>query len=345
MKTLFSIDRIKVCLFQPEGFFDKLHQLYHLVPGRERKVINYDGYYLSFEKSEDVNDKDITAGLFLGGAVKLGCFTFNKSDKYRDKKSDKYRDKCFFVFETKSLYEVSGYTFDKDGGRVKVNYFSYPFNVFDDLGLQFNNVTSIEIACDTEARVYGGIQYAVSHPDVFEMVLLGRKVKDPNAMLEGYGEYYQRTRLTRLPRPTIYIRPAHPERGNNRELKVYDKARELLQSRPDKKDLQDAWLGMGDKVQRMEISVQNKQFRQFYSKMRRQYPDRWDGLEHFFYDLGQDEEIRFLMFDYFAESLLHFRVRNHDKTHVSLCDLTINNTATLRRLAQKKCKPRGRSAK
>lgn len=342
MKTLFSIDRIKVCLIQPDGFFDNLYQLYHLVPGRERKVINFDGYYLLFEKAEHVNDKDITAELFLGGAVKLGCFTFNNSTKY---KSSKTGFKCFFVFETKSLYEVSGYTFDNDGGRVKVNYFSYPFNVFEDLGLRFNNVTSIEIACDTEARVYSGIQYAVSHPDVFEMVLLGRKVKDPDAVLDGYGEYYQRTRLTRLPRPTIYIRPGHPERGNNRELKVYDKARELLQSRPDKKDLQEAWLGMGDKVQRMEISVQNKQFQQFFDRMKRQFPDRWEGLEHFFYDLGQDEEIRFLMFDYFAESLLHFRVRNHDKTHVSLCDLTINSTATLKRLAQKKCKPRGRSAK
>lgn len=324
-----------VCLQQTKGFFKNLKEQFDSIPEGEEKVIHYDGYYLS-SKTENVNDKDITAELFLGGAVKLGCFVFNNSEKFKGK--------CFFVYETKSLYEVSGYAFDGDGGRVKVNYFSYPFNVFDDLGLQFNNVTSIEIACDTESSVFSRIQYMVSHPDTFEMILLGKKVKDPNEILEGYGEYYQRSRLKKQPRPSIYIRPSNPRRGENREMKVYDKARELLQSRPDKKDLQVAWLGMGEKIQRVEITVQNKPFKWFFDRMTERYPDRWEGLEHFFYDLGGDENLRYMMFEYFSENLLHFRVRNHDKKHLSICDLTVNSTSTLRRLAQMKCKPRGKSA-
>lgn len=336
MKTVFNIDKIKVCLKQPEGFFDDLYRTYHSIPVKGGKSIHYNGYYLSFDNDADVNDKDITAVLFVGD-VQLGTFTFNKSRKYGTK--------CFFVYETKSLYEVSGYSFDKVGRRSKSNYFSYPFNVFDDLGLQFNNVTSVEIACDTEENVFSRIQYAVCHPDTYEMVLLGKKVKDPNEVLNGYGEYYQRSRLRRQSQPSIYIHPEHSKPGNYREMNIYDKARELVQSRPDKKDLVHAWNGMGSKVQRIEIRVENIPFRQYYAVATKKYPDRWEGLEHFFYDLGQHEEVRAEMFQYFSDNLLHFRIRNHDKTFISVCDLLVNNLTTLRMLAERKRRPRGKSAK
>lgn len=183
MKTIFNIDKVRICLQQPENFYDNLYNAYH---NSVNRVIDYDGFFLTFESEEHVNDKDITAKLLLedNPAVELGTFTFNKSKKYGSK--------CFFSYATKSLYEAANYVYEgKDKGFTKYNYFTYPFFAFNRLGLIFNNVTSIEIACDTEASVISRIQYAVGKPDVFDMILLWKKVKSPEEILDGYWEYYQ----------------------------------------------------------------------------------------------------------------------------------------------------------
>lgn len=349
MKTIFNIDKVRICLQQPEYFYDNLYNAYHNSPN---SVIDYDGFYLAFDSEDNVNDKDITAKLFLEDKppVELGTFTFNKSKKYGSK--------CFFSYATKSLYEAVNYVYEgKDKCVTKYNYFTYPFFAFDSLGLIFNNVTSIEIACDTEASVISRIQYAVGKPDVFDMILLWKKVKSPEEILDGYWEYYQRSRLKKAPRPSLYIHSAKYEAGNNCTLKVYDKARELAQSRKDKEVLTRAWNGMEDKIQRMEISVENKQFKRFFQDINAANPDKWlyhnptsatreqkmeeyrQGLEHFFYDLGMNEDIREAMFDYFSNHLLHFKLRNHEKTQVSILDLSVNSLTTLRKIGKGKSKP------
>ena len=346
MKTIFNIDKVRICLQQPVNLYDNLYIAYHICL---RWLIDYDGFFLAFGGDDNVNDKDITAKLFLKDepSVELGTFTFNKSKKYGGK--------CFFSYATKSLYEAANYVYEGKGrGFTKYNYFTYPFLAFEQLGLIFNNVTSIEIACDTEASIISRIQYAVGKPDVFDMILLWKKVKSPEEILDGYWEYYQRSRLKKAPRPSLYIHPAKYQAGNNCTLKVYDKARELAQSRKDKEVLTRAWNGMDDKIQRMEISVENKQFRRFFQDINAANPDKWlfhnpntttreqkqeeyrQGLEHFFYDLGMDEDLRETMFDYFANHLLHFKLKNHEKTQVSILDLSVNSLATLRRLGNGK---------
>lgn len=347
MKTIFNLDKIRVCLQQPENFYDYLYRTFH---DNQQKEIHYDGFYLSYEDEDSVNDKDITAKLFLVDTtpVELGIFTFNKSKKYGSK--------CFFSYSTKVLYMVDNvYTFK--GKLVQYNYFNYPFEVFSKLGLTFNNVTTLEIACDTEASIINRIQYAVSKPDIFDMVLLWKKVKSPEEILDGYWEYYQRSRIRKAPRPSIYIHSAKYEAGNNCSLKIYDKARELAQSRPDKEVLTRTWNGMKDKIQRMEISIENKQFKQFFKTINNANPDRWlirsnqtttreekqaeyrQALEHFFFDLGVDEGLRAVMFGYFSNHLMHFKLKNHDKTQVSILDLTVNSIADLRKLGSNKFKP------
>ena len=110
---------------------------------------------------------------------------------------------------------------------------------------------------------------------------------------------------------------------------------------------------MDGKIQRMEITIENKQFKRFFETINNANPNRWlirnkmtsredkqaeyrQALEHFFFDLGMDEKLRAVMFDYFANHLLHFKLRNHDKTQVSLLDLTANTIGDLRKLQPKK---------
>ena len=345
MKTIINIDKVRICLLQPEKFYDSLYDKYHDSLNKEVRYDSY-GFYLSFENDDKVNDKDITAKLFLidDTPVELGTFVFNKSAKYGTK--------CFFSFNTIALYSVAGHIYEgREVGFSKYNYFVFPFNVFDNLGLEFNNVTSVEIACDTEASIINRIQYAVGKPEVFDMILLWKKVNNPYEILDGYWEYYQRSRVKKAPRPSLYIHSSRNDAGNNCTLKVYDKARELLQARPDKETLIRAWNGMGNRIQRMEVSVENKQFKRFFEGMNKKYPNRWlantgastrekkqeayrQGLEHFFIDLGLDESLRGEMFSYFANHLLHFKLRNHEKTQISVLDLLVNSLKSLRELSK-----------
>jgi len=347
MKTKINIDKIRLCLQQPENFYDTLFK--DLNQSTDNKVF-YDGFFLSVKDAEHVNDKDITATLFIidKTPIELGTFTFNKSRKYGTK--------CFFAYNTKCLYETVGYVPEGKGFR-KYNYFNFPFLVFWRMGLVFNNVTSVEIACDTEASVIKRIQYAVSHPELFYMILLRKNVDDPEAILEGYWEYYQRSRVRKAARPSLYIHPAYIDSssaGSRCELKVYDKARELAQVREDKEVLTRAWNDMQGNIQRLEVRVENKKFRQFFAKMNKLYPDRWlqrsetsttreqhkelyrQGLEHFFFDIGMDEGLRCEMFDYFANNLLHFKLHDRDKTQVSILDLCVNNIDTLKGCVKRK---------
>lgn len=333
MKTIFNIDKVKVCLIQPEGFFEKLHEAV-ITTDEGNTVINYDGFSLFIKGDESANDKDITAKLMTieEEPFELGTFTFNKSAKYGTK--------CFFNFSTKAMYATSGRVYEVDGQFEKYNYFNYPFYAFERLGLEFNNVTSLEIACDTEASVISKIQYAVSKPDAFDMILLWKKVQNPDEVLDGFWEYYQRSRKRKAARPTLYIHNTLYEAGNNKGLKVYDKARELAQARHDKEVLTRAWNEMSDNIQRMEITVENKQFKRFFDDICKKYPDKWfnasrlanrskeerqaeykNELEHFFYDIGMNESLREEMFEYFSYRLLHFKCRNHEKTQFTLSDL------------------------
>lgn len=345
MKTIINIDKVRICLLQPESFYESLYAKYHNSPNKEVRYDSY-GFYLSFENDDKVNDKDITAKLFLidDTPIELGTFVFNKSAKYGTK--------CFFSFNTKALYSVAGKTYEgRENGFSQYNFFVFPFNVFENLGLEFHNVTSLEIACDTEASIINRIQYAVGKPEVFDMILLWKRVDKPDDILEGYWEYYQRSRVKKAPRPSLYIHSPRYDAGNNCTLKVYDKARELLQSRPDKETLTRAWNGMRNRIQRMEVSVENKQFKRFFEAMNKKYPHRWlvntgastrekkqeayrQGLEHFFIDLGLDEGLRREMFRYFANHLLHFRLHNHEKTQVSILDLLVNSLKSLRELSK-----------
>ena len=217
MKMIFNLDKVRICLQQPENFYDYLYNTYH---NSNQNEIRFDGFYLSFEDEQSVNDKDITAHLFLvdDSPIELGVFTFNKSQKYGSK--------CFFSYATNVLYAIDNVYIFK-GKREQYNYFNYPFAVFSQLGLTFNNVTSLEIACDTDTNIISKIQSAVSKSDVFDMILLNKKV-NPYEVLIGYGEFYQRSRTRKALRPTIYVHRQKQNSGEGCSLKVYDKAREFV---------------------------------------------------------------------------------------------------------------------
>lgn len=330
-KTIFNVDRLRLCLAPTKEFsYQKYYDAFHK---SRNQVIDYgeEGFYLIAHDAKLVNDKDIEVCLYIKNEpdIMLGTFQFNNSQKYSNK--------CFFTYNTKVLYEVSG----RIDEHEKYNFFSFPFHAFEVMGLHFNNVTLMEIACDTEANIVQWIRSAVSDVDTFHMVLLGKSVADPDETLDGFWEFYPRSRKRKNSCPTLYVRPRNYKAARHAALKVYDKARELVEARPDKQAITQAWNEMSGKIYRMEVAVPNEKFKDFcryLSKIKQSEfgayvtsPKSLKGkstvtsecIEHVLYMLGLNEEYRQIMFDYFANDLLHFKVRNRDKTQVSLHEIAL----------------------
>lgn len=102
---------------------------------------------------------------------------------------------------------------------------------------------------------------------------------------------------------------------------------------------------MGDNIQRLEISIENKQIKRFFAEVCKTHPDKWiytsaddynKALEHFFMDLGIDESLRTEMFLYFCNHILHFKLRNNKKTQLSVLDLAINPMSLFKSISEKK---------
>lgn len=325
VKYVCNVDQLKICLLQPDELFENLYN--DLINSADYRCYRkqYDGFYLVADKKA-VNDKDITMRLFMNDDpnIDLGTFTFNNSQKYGTK--------CFFLYNTKIMYQKS--IVIEDGiDTYKANYFAYPFYAFDCLGLTFNNVTKIEIAVDVNVNAISRIQQAVSDVDTFHMILLGKNVKDPTEYLDGYYEFYQRSRLRKRRNPTLYI--GKQKSSGKVVLRVYDKTRELEQARQDKEEIIKVWDDIGDYIQRLEISVGKEAFNRFLKHIRKKQPNRWDESASLFSALGEDPELRLKMFAYFSNDLLHFKVKNHDKTQVSLLELVVGDVDTFQSMKKR----------
>ena len=348
-----NLDRVRICLICPDYFFDKLFGNFCI---SKKDSIEFDGFTLSKNDSEENNRKSIWARLFLEEdkllPTKLGECEFRRS---------KNGIKCYFTYNTLLLYETDSYTYSIKNKKVqKYNYFIYPLLAFKAMGLKFNNVTTVEIAADTDSNAIRKINYAVGKPELFEMILNHKKVTNPDDILIGYGTYYPRSRKRISSRPTIYVKsPTQKEFGNNISLKVYDKAIEMAQTHSYKEPDIREWNEMPKKMQRIEVTIENKPFQRFFKKMQAIYPDKYtnvglsaengssgekEALEYFFMELGQNQTLRREMFTYFSNLLLHFKLKNHTKDQITLLYLAENSISSFDKKSKKKVKEKKEAA-
>lgn len=343
-----NLDRVRICLTCPDSFFDKLFSNFCVL---KKDSIEFDGFTLSNNDSEENNRNSITARLFLEEGkllpTKLGDCEFRRSRMNGIK--------CFFTYNTSLLYETDTYTYSIRNKNVqKYNYFIYPLLAFEVMGLKFNNVTSVELAADTDSNVIHKINYAVGKTELFDMILHHKKILNPNEELNGYGVYYPRSRKRISSRPTLYVKsPHHKEFGNNISLKIYDKAREMAQSCPYKETTIREWNNMTKNIQRMEVTIENKPFQRFFKQMRAKDPGKYanvglsmengsigekEALEYFFMELGQNQDLRREMFTYFSNLLLHFRLKNHTKDQITLLCLAESSISSFGKKRKQKAK-------
>lgn len=289
-KTNLSIDYLKICFRQPEGLFQEIASTQEdLVPR-----LCYDLLII------DRDDQRIIMKVLIPVTSEqwsLGTLTLNNGNTFNGK--------AFFEYDNHALYEV----FSWMPGQRPSNYIALLSCIADDLGLEYNNCTRIDIALDTTLNVLARLRKRIRDVENLDMFLCRHRVTEPDMKLDGYGEYFASTRRRLLKRPEIIIGQAKDE---GTRLKIYDKSRELKESRPDKTDRYFNWLGKGwnqdkDHIFRVEVTVRNEDLKEMWKQLSKQL--RSDELDMPFLTQIQTENLLAWYFFEGLDSLIYFRYK------------------------------------
>jgi len=292
-KWAVSVDKLKVCLSQPQEAFDYIrdHTSYTTIGGM--RVLDEDGYKLVVAEEDD---NAMTAALDVmddsGEYLRLGTFQLNGA-------GSKYQGRAFFSFENSSLYTVFGVTAD----GAKANWVDMLLPIAEDMGMAFNNVTEVEVALDSTVNVIYRMRKLIKDVDKYDMYLNGRKV-EVGTTLKSYGEYYERTREQLSRRPTLYFSQS---KDTDMSLRIYDKTTELREHSPEKAARYHDWLGWSDtdRIYRAEVTLHNTNVREFCERQGKWLAEQGEhgnilGL------LGM-EEFRLDMFANATDRMIYFR--------------------------------------
>ena len=292
-KWAVSVDKLKVCLTQPQETFDYIrdHTSYITIDGM--RVLDEDGYKLVVVEEDD---NAMTAALDVmddsGEYLRLGTFQLNGA-------GSKYQGRAFFSFENSSLYTVFGVT----AGGAKANWVDMLLPIAEDMGMAFNNVTEVEVALDSTVNVIYRMRKLIKDVDKYDMYLNGRKV-EVGTTLKSYGEYYERTREQLSRRPTLYFSQS---KDTDMSLRIYDKTTELREHSPEKAARYHDWLGWSDtdRIYRAEVTLHNTNVREFCERQGKRLAEQ--GEHNNVLGLFGMEEFRLDMFANAADRMIYFR--------------------------------------
>jgi len=252
-KSTYNVDKLKICYRTTSDTFGYFTKMYNLNEEAEdiTQVIDRGDYSLNLIDHSS-NDSEITAITISvtfemdGQRHRLGTFDLKKEAKY-----------CFFTFENRILYTPFIYV---NGNKYNcANFISY---IADDLGLEFNNITTLEIARDSTRNYVTAIQKFIRNHTDYEMYVNGHIVKDETATIPNYLKAYSSSRKKMSRQPTLYFR--HREQ-DGLQLKIYNKRKEMTESEPSKLKYIPQWLSFGENapIYRAEITVRNRDIREY----------------------------------------------------------------------------------
>lgn len=300
VKFNFNVDKLRLCYKQPQQLFDMLKGY------NNGDYIQFEGFSLVVTDSGRVQESPkepskIKADVILQDGTLMGEFVFNNSAKYEGK--------CFFAFENYPLYKVNGY----DSRGNKHNYMAFIGWIEQKLGLEKNNLTECEIACDINFNPQPQLLKLIRDTANYDMIVSGKKVAD-DERISGYGEYFERTRTKRKKYPTIYLTQ---KKVDSPSLKIYDKLTEIREESG--KDYIADWNNFGNSlIWRMEVTVKNLDFKEFQEKISKNI-EEWGQIETITELLGL-EQFRTLLWVYITERLIYFRDK-HTNEVISLLDI------------------------
>ena len=288
-----NVDKLRVCFTMPENLYGYLNEHYTRRDElTDARILDEDTFSLVFIEEDEVKMTAVLNVRDVEGYYRLGTFTFSNSAKYAGK--------AFFSFENSALYRI----YLKFPNEEPKNHICDLQYVADFYGMEFNNITELELAFDSTFNYISKVRKMIKAVDTYDLYLNGKKVKDDET-LDGYGEYYTRSRVKMSKLPTLYFSQA---KDTDMKMRVYDKARELDENSPNKAERLKEWLGWDtiDTLYRVEVVMHNTNVREFVERYgERLYPEC--GEHSNVLNLLGMSDFRLAMFLDSVDRLIYFR--------------------------------------
>ena len=301
-----NVDKLRVCFTMPENLYGYLNEHYTRRDElTDARILDEDTFSLLFIEEDEVKMTAVLNVRDVEGYYRLGTFTFSNSAKYAGK--------AFFSFENSALYRI----YLKFPNEEPKNHICDLQYVADFYGMEFNNVTELELAFDSTFNYISKVRKMIKAVDTYDLYLNGKKVKDDET-LDGYGEYYTRSRVKMSKLPTLYFSQA---KDTDMKMRVYDKARELDENSPNKAERLKEWLGWDtvDTLYRVEVVMHNTNVREFVERYgERLYPEC--GEHSNVLNLLGMSDFRLAMFLDSVDRLIYFR-NKRTREKISLVEL------------------------
>ena len=301
-----NVDKLRVCFTMPENLYTYLNEHYTRYDElTSARILDEDDFSLVFIEDDETKMSAVLNVRDVDGYFRLGTFTFSNSAKYAGK--------AFFSFENSALYRV----YLKFPNEEPKNHICDLQYVADFYGMEFNNITELELAFDSTFNYISKVRKMIKAVDTYDLYLNGKKVKDDET-LDGYGEYYTRSRVKMSKLPTLYFSQA---KDTDMKMRVYDKARELDENSPNKAERLKEWLGWDtiDTLYRVEVVMHNTNVREFVERYgERLYPEC--GEHSNVLNLLGMSDFRLAMFLDSVDRLIYFR-NKRTREKISLVEL------------------------
>lgn len=289
-KSIISVDKLTLCYVATDELVERLSKNNELVDRDDCfRLIRTKSDEAFFADSFDILIK-IPKKNGESGYIERKMATL--TSKLRTMVDSKINYVWLYV-DNWAFYEVFGIY---DGS--KCNWLSCIDYIANELGLLFNNITSFDIALDTNINFAKKIKRAQFNDDV-EVILNGKVRKDKKEVLNEIG-YYQTADQCRMRTLTIYV---DQKKEDGLELRVYDKHREIEEK--SHKVYIPVWNGLKNGSHRIELSIKNEHLKEFYIQKGQVIPD--ELLMTTLASQQQSESPLFEMLLYFSNRLLRFR--------------------------------------
>ena len=292
IKTSYNIDKLRLCYKQPKETFDYFAQF---APNTHIPFMDYTIHVIGDDLGEEENPLTINSIIYFDNGTKLGELKLNNSKKYEGY--------AFFNFENRALYEFL--TRDVCNGN-KYNLIPCIDTIADELNLTLNNITEIEVSCDTTVNVNRKIRRLIKDYNGYEMIKNGKRVADENRLIEDYHETFSRPRKRLSRQPTLYIGQA---KADSPMMRIYNKSDEIAEE--SNKDYITDWNGFGNTdIHRIEVRLKNEALKEYLKSKDYEVP-----LIYMLDDMSFKEDL----WRTFSNRLLYFK--DKDGNRITMYDL------------------------
>lgn len=184
----------------------------------------------------------------------------------------------------------------------KCNWLSCVNYIIDELGLVFNNITSLDIALDNNVNIAKKIKHA-QFSDDYTVKLNGTFRKNKKVILDDILHISTGDQI-KMRTASVVVKP---RKKDGLSLKSYNKTNELNKSA---KEYIPKWIDLNSIVYRTEVTLKNEHLKEFYAQNGESIPN--ELLLAILANQNESQSVLSEMLHYFTDRLLMF---NYNPEH------------------------------